>query len=353
MKTENTDSHPDYSYDFLWLSLGLLPLLLIALLLPATTYDYWWYLRLGHDILQAGHVPTVETYSFTHVGEPIINQPWLSAVMMWLAYSNSGMDAVFLLRFLCIGLAYGFIWIWMRQLGAGPRLASILIVLAGAAGSNNWSLRPQMFAYPLFALTLFLLWKWHKENSKFVWFMPLVGLAWANLHDSFLIVFILMGAALIFGQGNRRNLVFVILASFIAMLVTPFGITLWVSLIHSLISPLSWNLSTEWQPPRNAGWQMNIFFGWVLLFLPLSSFSSRRLSLLEWVWLLGLLWMSFSGIRYVIWGLFVLAAFSAALLAEWDLRWLDRPTQTVRPAFNYFLGAMLLLVSLLALPGIR
>lgn len=343
----------DRAYDFLWLSLGLLPLLLIALLLPVTPHDYWWYLRLGQDVLQTGHVPLVETYSFTHAGEPIINQPWLSAALLWLAYSSGGMDLTFLLRFICIGATYGLLWIWMRQLGSGPRLASLLIILAGLASSSNWSVRPQMFAYPLFALMLLILWKWHKENSKFIWFLPAIALLWANLHGSFLTIFLLEGAALIFGGGNRKVLLLAIIASFLATLINPHGLVLWASLIRSLLSPLSWNLSAEWSPPVNAGWQMNIFFAWVLAFAPLASFSTRRLSALEWVWLLGLLWMSFSGIRYVIWGLFVLAAFSASLLSEWDLRWLDRPAASSHPALNGILAVAFLLIPLLALPSVR
>ncbi|MBI1855238.1 MAG: hypothetical protein HYR93_05160 [Chloroflexi bacterium] len=136
------------SYDFLWLSLALLPLLFISLLLPLTPHDYWWYLRLGQDILRAGYVPSIETYSFTYAGTPVTYQPWLSAVIFRLAYSGGGMDFTFLLRALFIGAAYGLLWLWMRQLGAGPRLAAVLIIIAGLAGSNNWSFRPQMLIGP-------------------------------------------------------------------------------------------------------------------------------------------------------------------------------------------------------------
>jgi hypothetical protein len=343
----------DPSHDLLWLSLGLMPLLLIALLLPLTPHDYWWYLRLGKDILQTGSVPTIETYSFTHFGESVIYRPWLSALIFWLAYSNGGMDFTFLLRALCVGLTYGSLWVWMRQLDSGPRLASILILVAGLAGSNNWSFRPQMFAYPLFALLVLIFWKWHQEDTKFIWFLPMIGFLWANLHDSFLLLFLLAGAALLFGHGNRRTLIPVVFLTLLATLVNPQGTVLWVSIIRSLVSPLSWNLSAEWFPPTNSGWQMNIFFAWVLLFAPLASFSARRLTILEWAWLSGLLWMSFSGIRYVIWGLFMLAAFSARLLSMWDARWLDRPAAVFHPALNNILAVAFLLIPLLALPGVR
>jgi hypothetical protein len=358
------------SYELLWLSISLLPLLLIALLLPLSPHDYWWYLRLGHDVLQLGRVPSVETYSYTQAGESIINQPWLSAVIFWLAYNDGGLNLTFLLRAICIGAAYGFLWVWMREMRVGVRLASILVIAAGLASSNNWAFRPQMFAYPLFSLSLFVLWKWEHESMPaeeerrstdrqrtnirwLLWTLPLIAWIWANLHESFLLLFILEAAALIFGRGNRNELILVTIASFLATLITPYDILLWVSLIRSYLANSSWDVSSEWLPPTNSGWQMNLFFGWVLLIVPLASFSKKRPSLLEWIWLIGTLWMAFSGIRYVIWGIFVLAGFTAYLLSDWDIRWLDRPHKLDKPIVSYVMTGVLLLAPFIALPSLR
>jgi hypothetical protein len=358
------------SYEFLWLSIGLVPLLLIALLLPLTPHDYWWYLRLGHDVVDLGRVPSIETYSFTEEGESIMNQPWLSAVIFWLAYRDGGLNLTFLLRAISIGAAYGMLWVWMREMRAGTRLVTILMILAGLASSNNWSFRPQLFAYPLFALTLFILWRWENETVPeeeerrstarvknrrplLVWTLPLIAWIWANLHESFLLLFILEAAALIFGRGNRRQLLLVSVASFLATLITPYDIFLWVSLIRDYVSNPGWDVSSEWLPPTNSGWQMNIFFAWVLLFIPLASFSKKHLTRLEWVWLIGMLWMALSGIRYVIWGIFLLAGFSAKLLSEWDIHWLDRPAQRGNPAVSFSVAGLLLLMPFIAIPGLR
>ena len=77
-----------------------------------------------------------------------------------------------------------------------------------------------------------------------------------------------------------------------------------------LTSPSDQLFATEWRPPVNAGWQMNIFFAWLLLFIPLAALSPRRLSVLEWVWFLGFGWLALSGLRYVIWFMFIMALLS-------------------------------------------
>src|SRR5919108_248547 len=101
------------SYDFLWLSLALLFLLPIAFFLSITPHDYWFYVRLGRDILESGHIPRADSFSYTYPGRPIFYQPWLSAVIFWLAHSAGGATLTFLLRGICIGIAYGWIWILM------------------------------------------------------------------------------------------------------------------------------------------------------------------------------------------------------------------------------------------------
>ena len=56
----------------------------------------------------------------------------------------------------------------------------------------------------------------------------------------------------------------------------------------------------------NRGWQANLFFAWLLVFVPLAALSPRKLSLLEWVIFLFFGWMALIGLRYVIWFTFIL-----------------------------------------------
>ena len=82
--------HPSRSYDLLWLSIALLILLPIAFFLSITPHDYWFYVRIGRDILESGVIPRVDTFSYTFPGRPIFYQPWLSAVIFWWAHSLGG-----------------------------------------------------------------------------------------------------------------------------------------------------------------------------------------------------------------------------------------------------------------------
>jgi hypothetical protein len=344
---------PSRSYDFLWLSLALLFILPIAFFLSITPHDYWFYVRLGKDILESGAVPRADAFSFTFAGRPIFYQPWLSAVIFWLAYSAGGAAFTFFLRGLCIALAYGLHWALLRAAGTGTRLATLLTVLLGLSSSMNWSVRPQMFAYPLFAAMLWILWSWQNGRPKWLWILPLATLLWANLHGSFVLAFFLMGSALLFGAGDRKQLILWMGLSLLATFVNPRGIFVWQFVSDMLASPSDQLFAIEWRPPVNAGWQMNIFFAWLLLFIPLAALSPRRLSALEWVWFLGFGWLALSGLRYVIWFMFILALFTGPMLTELTRPFSRETTTSSNSRFNYVLGAILLFFPLMMIPGLR
>jgi len=137
----------------------------------------------------------------------------------------------------------------------------------------------------------------------------------------------------------------------VATLLNPRGVGVWGYFFSMLNSPSDQLFAFEWAPPRNEGWQMNIFFASLLAFAPLAALSPRKLFALDWVWFLGFGWLALTGLRYVIWFLFIITILSAALLAEWAKK-LDEPKQTF-PALNIGFGIFMLVISLIFLPNIR
>lgn len=341
-----------HSYNFLWLSITLFPLLIIAALLPVQPHDYWWYLRLGREILESGAVPVVDTYSSIQAGKPLVYQSWLSAVLFWLVYRAGEISWTVLFVVILIGITYGLLWILIRQSGIGPRLTSLLILLVGLSSSNNWGVRPQLLVYPIFIIALWILLRWQKQSRKIPWLLVLLGFLWANLHGSFILLFVLIGIRNFFGDG-KKNLFVTTLVTLVVTLINPHGFFLWHSVLETFTSPVSNNFVTEWAPPINRGWQMNIFFAWLILIVPIASFARRRPTLFELILFLLFSWLAFTATRFVIWDLFIIAIFTANLMPESIKEWFDPPLQVETPTINFGLGAIFLLIPLLFLPGIR
>ncbi|MCB9109788.1 MAG: hypothetical protein H6634_00930 [Anaerolineales bacterium] len=345
--------NPSRSYNFLWLAIALFPLLIIAVLLPVQPHDYWWYLRLGRDVVENGAVPIVDTYSSIQAGQPITYQSWMSASLFWLVYKAGKISFTVFLVTILIGATYAVLWMTLRESGVGAQTATLLTLIAGLSGSSNWTTRPQLFAYPLFVAVLWLLLKWNKNDHKPLWLLIPISWAWANLHGSFILFFVLIGIAFIFGSGDRKKLFWFALASFAITFLNPRGYVLWQSVIGTFTAPGIRNLSPEWLPPLNEGWQMNIFFAWLILLVPLAAYARKRLSLFEGILFLAFSWLALTGVRYVIWDLFIIAILTASLMPEGITKRIDQTPEVKLPALNYLLGLIFMLLPLMLLPGLR
>ena len=247
----------------------MLILLSLTLLLPLSPQDYWWYLRLGQDVATTGSVPTLDTYSFTRAGAPFFYQSWLAALLFWKIYQAGGIALTFFLRAVIVAVTYTLLWALVRNAGAGPRLASLLVLLAALAGSNNWSFRPQLFIYPIFVLVLFILTKWTQGKKRGLWILPVLSMLWVNLHGSFPLFFSLGAFAFLFGQGDKKQLAFALGISSVTLFINPHGLYV-LGYVKDMLSASSNQLfSIEWQPMVNRGWQANLFYLWLLLFIQL------------------------------------------------------------------------------------
>jgi len=123
--------------------------------------------------------------------------------------------------------------------------------------------------------------------------------------------------------------------------------------IGTFTAPGIRDLSPEWLPPLNQGWQMNIFFAWLILLPPLAAFARRRLSAFEWILFLVFSWFALTGIRYVIWDLFIISALTAFLMPESIIKKFDGAAGATIAGMNYALGIIFILMPLMLLPGLR
>lgn len=339
--------------DLLWLGIILFLVLTIAFLLPIPPNDYWWYLRLGEDIINSGVVPSVDTFSSTQFGQPITYQSWLSAVLFFILNQWGGSVLTVLVRGIIIAAFYFLIWYICRLAGGGARLAALLTLVAVLAGSNNWAVRPQLFSLIMFVLTMLSLWRWRTDRTKWVWALPVLMLLWVNLHGAFILGFLLVGAALLGGEGKKRDLLLALVLMGLASLINPRGWGAWGYVVSLLSDPASQQLGLEWHPPDIGTWQGMIFYAWLLFFPLLVSLSRHSLSRMDWLLFVGFGWMALSGLRYVIWFIAIVAVLSVSLLESLIGGYLDTKETNGKPVLNGVILSLLLLLPLFFLPVIR
>ena len=215
--------------------------------------DLWGHLLFGRDILQAGHLPSSDPYSFT-ADKAWVNHEWLAEVLMYLAYASAGSFGLIALKTALLLGAAAAVLAALRSAALSPPMHDLMVFLfvAGTFGRAH-AFRPQVFSIMLFALLLLTLRAAERGHMYRLWLVPLIFAFWVNLHGGWLVGFGVFGIwtalKLFFGKKENSGSGVVIGAgatTVIATLANPNGWRLWEFL--SATVGLRREAVADWQP---------------------------------------------------------------------------------------------------------
>jgi hypothetical protein len=238
-----------FGRDVLWLTLVPLLAALAATIAPMSTVDLAYQVRAGELMLASGAVLRADPFTFTAFGEPWLNQQWGAGVLFALVQGPTGWGGLVVLRALLVGAAVGLVAVAaLRWLPARP---AALLALAGfVVGIASLGLRAQLFGIVLFAAVLAIL-AWRDRRPRLTWLIPLLVLAWANLHGSFFLgpaaVAVALVEDLVARRSGLRRLLAVLALSLVASCVSPFGPGVWGYALGMATNGEITRLITEWQ----------------------------------------------------------------------------------------------------------
>jgi hypothetical protein len=156
--------------------------------------DLWGHLRFGLDLLETGRVIRPDPYSYLTAGVTWVNHEWLAEALMAIAWRAAEASAfgspatgLVLLKLTMVVAVVGvmywhLLWRGLSAIAAGTIVLAYLPVLLPWLGA----VRPQMFTYACFALTLVAIARAEEGQPRMLWVMPPVFALWANLHGGFL-----------------------------------------------------------------------------------------------------------------------------------------------------------------------
>ena len=226
---------------------------LVALVLPTATIDLAYHIRAGLHILSTHVVPRVDTYSFGATGQPWFDQQWFSQVVFASAWKVGGWPTIFAVRSLMVSIGVGTLYLACRWQHARVRTAVVLSVGGFLLALPNLNIRPQIFAVPLFTITLWMLASRRVHPWRLA-VIPALTVVWANLHGSFPLALLLVGLALAadlldrdIPSAGRTALTLAGVA--LATALTPFGPRVWSYVWEILRDPQIRKGISEWESP--------------------------------------------------------------------------------------------------------
>jgi hypothetical protein len=373
--------------DHVWLFAPVALIGLRALLTPIPPNDFWWHMATGRLIVEQGAIPTADSFSFTRAGEPFYNQGWLAQLLMYGLHQLGGIPLIYIVQALVIVLAYGLLLrlcLWRTgqvRLSVGLLFATVLLSF------DNWLVRPQSYAFVLFAGFLTVLTEYRLGGKNRLWLLPPLMVVWVNLHGSFVLGGVLIAITLAAEWLKRRiaswreitrwasqpigapedvlarheperpvPLLPLLLwgaATALALLLNPRGPAVLGYVRNLLGTSAVTSLVTEWAPPSIREPGGTIFFLFLFLCIAVLTYARRRPDLTDMLLAGAFLWNALGAGRNVVWFGFVatplLVAQAATLLA---------PQKQARaaaglPALNAVLIGLLGLMLALALPWLK
>lgn len=271
--------------------------------------DIFWHIVTGQWMVDHRQVVSQDLFTFTVSGKQWIDPEYTTEIIAYLLFKVGGLTLVSL-GFAAVTFV-GFVLIWRR---AGLEMnnkiiAAIAIGIAGLGGVEVWGPRPQMITFAFTCLELLWLDRYLRGKSRAIYWLPLVMVAWANLHGGFLFGLVPVAIAAfveivhwirrVDGDEHKRrvrNLIIIFVACVVAAVLNPRGISLYGYVIQPQFSGVQQSFIAEWQSPNfhvleERGFEL------MLLLIPIA-FALRRPSLWDVCLTLAVTYLALSAVRH-------------------------------------------------------
>jgi hypothetical protein len=234
-----------------WMFLGLL-------VNNRADWDLWGVMSFGALLDQnPGRFPYHDIFSYTAEGLPWIYHEWGSGVVFYQVFKHFGSVGLFWLKFLLVStllLLAGHQFFlkdphqkpitgWWKGIFVVQLLLAAYLILPIC----STTIRCQLFTFVGYALFLFLLENHRKGRlPRLVWLLPLLMIAWVNLHGGFVIGLMAIGVYFLAAVwqcwrqkqvSNARVLGINLLLCLGAVLVNPYGLSFIATMIAAWSLP--------------------------------------------------------------------------------------------------------------------
>lgn len=164
--------------------------------------DLWYHLRNAHDLVSTHAFPRADHYTFTTAGAPLVDYEWLAELAYLAAFRSLGMLGLLAVYATVLVLVFGAVYLLTRRRGASEMQAALATLAGVAIGSYSFGPRMMHFGWLCLAAVLIVL-EEAGSHPRRLWFLPVLFALWINLHASWVLGFVVLGAALLDALPRR------------------------------------------------------------------------------------------------------------------------------------------------------
>ncbi|MGN0352889.1 MAG: hypothetical protein ACI4ES_14655 [Roseburia sp.] len=231
--------------------------------------DFWWHVKVGEWICTNKTVPKTDIFSWIGMEKGIdwTAHEWLSEVIFYLIYTYTGSIGMFVFALGMSICMMALLWKEVREYAVNNLIISgVYFAIYAVICAMFFYGRPHLFGFFLLYFELKCLYEFmENEDTKVIYFIPFITIAWSNLHGGsanlayLLCILTLVISCLNFRMGRvyterkkMRNIVrlgIVTVLSVLGILVNPIGIRVLLYPYVNLSDNLSMTVISEWHAP--------------------------------------------------------------------------------------------------------
>lgn len=149
--------------------------------------DLGRHLKLGEIIVHCLCVPQTNLFSYTNPDFPIVNHEWLTEVVFYLISSWLGLHGLLVLKMALVMTTASLLYHTALKKGS-LFWVTIFSFFSITIFSTRFHVLPELFSYLFMALFIVLIERYKQSKHIYLlWLLPVLELAWVNMHIYFVI----------------------------------------------------------------------------------------------------------------------------------------------------------------------
>lgn len=242
--------------------------------------DFWWHIAAGEWIVENKSIPQFDMFSWYAMSQNLewTAHEWLSEVTYYVVYALGNQIGIYLFCFIAGALLMYLLYTACKEyILENITYAALFFIFFACLVVIYFYARPHLFSYFLLFAELKILYDFvNGKSKKSIYFIPLIGVLWANFHGgSSNLVYILCIFFIITGLFNFQfgkvefkkleknkliTLGIVTVISILSICVNPYGAHMLSYPYANMADKLMLDLISEWASPDAKQIHILIFF---------------------------------------------------------------------------------------------
>ena len=276
--------------------------------------DYLWHIKAGEYMFKNGLL-THDVFSWSVYSKYWMSHEWLFEIIIYSLKYVFGNYHLFIYCLLCILVLLFTIYHGNKKLLFNNYLFTIVWFALSFILIFSIQGRPHLISFCLLSLTTYFLYDLYKnEDSKKIYFLPLISIIWANVHGGssnlpylLCLLFVITGlfnfkySKIEAKRLNKKQILKYLIISLICMIcvcINIHGIRMFIYPYQNMIDSTMLSNITEWQVTSLNKITHYIYYGLLLIIICIFLFSKKRIEFIDFILLGFCAYLGLKSIRF-------------------------------------------------------